>query len=125
MAREIKRSAVFHPEFREDLRHWVKSDRNVAVRVLDLVEPWCATHFRAPASLSRFDTSSRAAGRDESHKNTVSFIALAMSVSISFRLATTIEPLCQDQNVYSGTPGAGNGSASGSPSPAATGTATG
>jgi toxin YoeB len=29
---------VFHPEFREDLRHWVKSDRNTALRILDLVE---------------------------------------------------------------------------------------
>jgi toxin YoeB len=36
--RELKRVAVFHPEFREDLRYWVKSDRNTAIRVLDLVE---------------------------------------------------------------------------------------
>jgi toxin YoeB len=32
------RKAVFHPEFREDLRSWVKSDRKVALRVLELVE---------------------------------------------------------------------------------------
>lgn len=32
------RRAVFHPEFREDLRHWVTTDRKVALRVLDLVE---------------------------------------------------------------------------------------
>ena len=32
------REAVFHPEFREDLRYWVATDRKVAVRVLDLVE---------------------------------------------------------------------------------------
>lgn len=38
MKREFKRVAVFHPEFREDLRYWVKSDRNTAVRVLDLIE---------------------------------------------------------------------------------------
>lgn len=38
MAKEIKRFAVFQPEFREDLRYWIKSDRNIAVRVLDLVE---------------------------------------------------------------------------------------
>ena len=38
MAKELKRLAVFQPEFREDLRYWVKSDRNTAVRVLDLVE---------------------------------------------------------------------------------------
>jgi toxin YoeB len=30
--------AVFHAEFREDLRYWVVTDRKVAVRVLDLVE---------------------------------------------------------------------------------------
>jgi toxin YoeB len=30
--------AVFHPEFRDDLRHWVRSDRKVALRVLELVE---------------------------------------------------------------------------------------
>ena len=38
MKREVKRAAVFHDEFREDLRFWVKSDRTIAVRVLDLVE---------------------------------------------------------------------------------------
>ena len=31
-------AAVFQPEFREDLRWWVKTDRKVALRVLDLVE---------------------------------------------------------------------------------------
>ena len=35
---ETKREAVFQPEFREDLRWWVKTDRKVALRVLDLVE---------------------------------------------------------------------------------------
>ena len=38
MARDVKREAVFHPEFRADLRFWVKSDRATAIRVLDLVE---------------------------------------------------------------------------------------
>ncbi|HEY4642445.1 MAG TPA: Txe/YoeB family addiction module toxin [Thermoanaerobaculia bacterium] len=32
------RVAVFHPEFREDLRFWVANDRKVALRALDLVE---------------------------------------------------------------------------------------
>lgn len=32
------RRAVFHPEFREDLRYWVEHDRRVALRALDLVE---------------------------------------------------------------------------------------
>jgi toxin YoeB len=38
LTREAKRQAVFHPEFREDLRYWVKSERNTALRILDLVE---------------------------------------------------------------------------------------
>ncbi len=38
MSRPVERQAVFHQEFREDLRYWVKSERNTAVRVLDLVE---------------------------------------------------------------------------------------
>lgn len=33
-----ERDAVFQDEFREDLRHWVDTDRRVALRVLDLVE---------------------------------------------------------------------------------------
>jgi len=36
--KDVKRAAVFHPEFREDLRFWVRADRKIAIRVLDLVE---------------------------------------------------------------------------------------
>ena len=36
--RNKDRIAVFQPEFREDLRHWVQNDRRVALRVLELVE---------------------------------------------------------------------------------------
>lgn len=32
------REAVFHPEFREDLRYWVKTNRKTALRVLKIVE---------------------------------------------------------------------------------------
>jgi len=32
------RSAVFHPEFIEDLRYWVEVDRETALRALDIVE---------------------------------------------------------------------------------------
>ena len=38
MARPTDREAVFHPEFRQDLRDWVNTDRKVAVRILELVE---------------------------------------------------------------------------------------
>lgn len=32
------REVVFHPEFRDDLRYWVETDRKVALRAFDLVE---------------------------------------------------------------------------------------
>lgn len=32
------REAVFHPEFREDLRTWIEDDRRISLRVLELVE---------------------------------------------------------------------------------------
>ena len=34
----MTRLAVFDPEFREDLSHWVRVDRKTALRVLALVE---------------------------------------------------------------------------------------
>ena len=33
-----QREAVFQPEFREDMRFWVETDRKIALRALDLVE---------------------------------------------------------------------------------------
>ena len=38
MAQGNERQTVFHPDFREDLRHWVDTDRRLALRVLALVE---------------------------------------------------------------------------------------
>jgi toxin YoeB len=38
VTRRAEREAVFQPEFREDLRHWVETDRSVALRILHLVE---------------------------------------------------------------------------------------
>lgn len=32
------RETVFHPEFRDDLKFWVNTNRKVALRILDLVE---------------------------------------------------------------------------------------
>ncbi|MBS1858924.1 MAG: Txe/YoeB family addiction module toxin [Acidobacteria bacterium] len=48
MKRERRRAAVFHPEFLEDLRFWVKTERNVAVRVLDLVDAVVRDPFEGP-----------------------------------------------------------------------------
>ena len=36
--RPVERDAVFHPEFREDLQYWVKTDSKTALRTLELVE---------------------------------------------------------------------------------------
>lgn len=33
-----ERVAVFHPEFIEDLRYWVETDRKLAIRAFDLIE---------------------------------------------------------------------------------------
>ena len=48
LAKESKRLAVFQPEFREDLQHWVRSDRSTALRVLDLVEAVLRDPFAGP-----------------------------------------------------------------------------
>ena len=37
-ARPARRAAVFHPEFRQDLRYWVEADRKVALRAFSLIE---------------------------------------------------------------------------------------
>jgi len=34
----VKREAVFQPEFLDDLKYWVKTDRKVALRILELAE---------------------------------------------------------------------------------------
>jgi toxin YoeB len=41
-----EREAVFHREFREDLRWWVETDRSAALRILNLVEEVLRDPFR-------------------------------------------------------------------------------
>jgi len=38
LSRGVEREAIFHPEFRQDLRHWIEVDRKVALRVFELIE---------------------------------------------------------------------------------------
>lgn len=38
MKNKVEREAIFHPEFREDLRYWVETERKVALRAFDLIE---------------------------------------------------------------------------------------
>ncbi len=35
---KAEREAVFHHEFREDLKYWVKTDRKIALRAFTLIE---------------------------------------------------------------------------------------
>lgn len=34
----VERDAVFHIEFREDLRYWVETERKIAIRAMVLIE---------------------------------------------------------------------------------------
>lgn len=52
MQRNAKRLAVFHPEFRDDLLFWVKTERSAAIRVLDLVEAVIRDAFEGSGKLS-------------------------------------------------------------------------
>jgi len=38
LSRAVEREAIFHPEFRADLRHWVETDRTTALRIFQLIE---------------------------------------------------------------------------------------
>jgi toxin YoeB len=33
-----ERNSVFYPEFRDDLKYWIKNDSKVALRAFDLIE---------------------------------------------------------------------------------------
>ena len=48
MKRNRERAAVFHSEFQEDLRYWVKTDRSIAIRTLELVEAVIRNPFQGP-----------------------------------------------------------------------------
>lgn len=43
-----ERPAIFHPEFLDDLRFWVQTERTTAIRILNLVEPVTRDPFRGP-----------------------------------------------------------------------------
>ena len=48
MAKHVDRDAIFHNEFREDLRYWVETDRNIALKALQLVEAVMRDPFAGP-----------------------------------------------------------------------------
>jgi toxin YoeB len=38
LARSGEREAIFHAEFRQDLRYWIHADRMLAIRAFELIE---------------------------------------------------------------------------------------
>lgn len=48
MARKSERTAIFEPEFLDDLRFWAEADRRTALRILDLVEAVLRDPFQGP-----------------------------------------------------------------------------
>src|SRR3989442_12482631 len=38
LAQIVEREAIVHPEFRQDLRYWVTTDRKAALRIFELIE---------------------------------------------------------------------------------------
>jgi toxin YoeB len=38
LPRNVDREAVFQPEFRQDLRYWIETDRKIALRAFELIE---------------------------------------------------------------------------------------
>jgi len=41
-----ERVSIFHTEFREDLTYWVKTDRKIALKVMDIVEAVMRNPFK-------------------------------------------------------------------------------
>jgi toxin YoeB len=37
LARTGEREAIFHAEFRQDLRYWINTDRKIAIRAFELI----------------------------------------------------------------------------------------
>jgi toxin YoeB len=58
-----KRESVFQPEFREDLRYWVETDRKTALRIFQLIEAVMRDPFRG---IGKIDTTFR----QREYKNT-------------------------------------------------------
>ena len=45
MSRNVDREAVFHPEFRQDIRYWIETDRKIAIRAFELIEKFLRDPF--------------------------------------------------------------------------------
>lgn len=46
LSKKSLRDTVFQPEFREDLKYWIRTDRKIALRVLELIEAIAKDPFK-------------------------------------------------------------------------------
>ena len=95
MSRDRRRLAVFQPEFREDLRFWVKTERSIAIRVLDLVEAVLRDPFEGPGKPEPLKYVLAGCWSRASLKNTAWCTGSPTRRSTSYRLDTTIEGGCR------------------------------
>ena len=59
-----KRDAVFQPEFIEDLRYWVETDRKLALRAFELIEAILREPFEGIGKPEPLKYLAPAVGRD-------------------------------------------------------------
>ncbi len=43
---ELQKEAVFQPEFREDLKYWIKTNRKIALKAFEIIEATMKDPFR-------------------------------------------------------------------------------
>lgn len=89
--KELEPDAVFQPEFREDLRHWVETDRRVALHVLDLVEAIMRDPFRGIGKPEPLPIWRPTPGHAASRRNTVLSTWFERIASTFCRAGTTTE----------------------------------
>lgn len=71
-----QRDAVCHPEFREDLQHWIQTDRRTAQRLLDLMRAVLRDPFTGIGKPEPLKYSAQASGPGVSPRSTAAFIWL-------------------------------------------------
>lgn len=92
MARPVDREAVFHPEFRQDLRYWVETDRKAALRIFELMEAVLRDPSAGIGKPEPLSMRWQAAGREESRRNIAWCTASPKEELIFFKSAITTNP---------------------------------
>ena len=86
-----QRAAVFQPEFNEDLKYWVKTNRKVSPEHLTSFKRYCAIRSQGSESPNRSNSYRAAHGRDGLPKSIESSTWLATGGSTSSKRGITID----------------------------------